>query len=599
MVFANGKRYIRTGSILTLAMICVLQTNLVRAQELGVFTDNKDIGSVQGANEADFDEGVKEYYILSDGDIWNAQDAFHFLYKEISGSFSISGNLLLFGGGKIGLMARKTLDANSPHYLTIVNGSGQTQSQYRLETGGATVSFTAYDTFDGKVELVRLGDSFYGYYIDPNTEEKLLMHSIQIDMPDTIYVGIAASSGSIGTQTEGIAWDLNIQLYDFYAARELPAFSFIPGQIVNGIKVSVDVREGSTPDMTIVETPPEGWTISNIQATQGEATLGANGNITWNVAQATGNPSMTYDATPPEIAPNGIWKGTIGDGANTFEVFGDLGMSNEYLVKVYFVTSGDFDAPSNAIYRDLLGPGLTMLDENGDEIFIPGLKYSVSMIDQNNDKPLDALNFDVVIAHENCASGSVGDAGSDGRYVDKPVPYLMMEQALFGGADNKPGYIWFGTGGTESYAYDEIYVLEDHPITDLWGKDQYIPITRNENPTCSYIPYANIAPGVTPLGEWINAGGYILVVADEGTTGLLGSVDPPEGADPTPARRAILGYHETVHVFDTANDDSIDDIALTKDGAILFQRLVQWLVSKEVTADGTEGGVGIGDWSIY
>ena len=96
-----------------------------------------------------------------------------------------------------------------------------------------------------------------------------------------------------------------------------------------------------------------------------------------------------------------------------------------------------------------------------------------------------------------------------------------------------------------------------------------------------------------------SAGGYLLVVADTGTTGLLGNVEPPDGAEPTPARRAILGYHETMHVFDTADDDSIDDIALTKDGAILFQRLVQWLAGKEVTADGTEGGVNVRDWSLY
>ncbi len=593
------KRILNGATHLLMVLALCLAAPTVWTQDLGEFTDHQDIGDVQAENDAFHDSGVDEYVVTSAGNISGDEDAFRFMYKKITGSFSITGNVLVIGGGKGGLMARSSLDANAKNYFAMLNNNGQAQSQYRLVTGGPSVTFTAHNTFDGQLELVRLGDAFYGYYFNQNTGEKTLMHSTQIDMPDTIYVGIATASGSSDQVSDGIVWNLDLQLYDFFTKRELPSPTFLPEEPVEGIEVTVDVREGSTPDMTVIETPPEGWTVSNIETNQGEAELDGEGNIVWDIPQASGTPTMTYDVTSPAGAANGIWKGTTSDGENTFEIFGDLGISNELLMTVYLVTSGDPEAPSNAVYHDLLSKGLTMLDADGNEVFIPGLGYSVAMVDQNNDDPVKALNYDIVIAHENCDSGSVGRGGEDGRYIDKPIPYLMMEQALVGGGSAKPGFMWFGNNGSTYTGYDDLYILEDHPITNLWGQDQSIPVTRNDNPSISHIQYNNLASGVLPLGEYAAAGGYMLAVADEGTTGFHQSPTPPDGAEPAPARRAFLGFHETVHVFNINDDDSIDDIAITKEGAILFQRLVQWLVGIEPTADGTEEGVDVSDWALY
>jgi hypothetical protein len=585
-------RWIRFPALFGLLILAIgFQAQMGWTQAVGEFTDHTGIGDVQIDMNVTFDDGMNEYIVEGDGNIWGAEDTCHFVYKEITGSFSITGTVWSFGGGsgKSGFMARETLEPNSRNYFVITQDNGQARSQYRLEPGGPTVNFTAHSNTDGKVELVRLGNTFYGYFYDFN-DNKELMHKTRLDVGDTIYVGLATGSGTAGEYAEGFFTDVNIRLFSFSADRVLPGLTFQPNKKVEEIKVSVNVREGTSPNMTIIETPPVGWTVSNIQTQNGTASLDDSGNIVWSISQASGTPIMTYDIVPSQDADSGVWKGTASDGSDTFEIFGDLGMSNEFLVRIYFITSGNPDAPSNAVYRDLLSKGLTMLDESGSEIFIPGLGYSVSVIDENNDDPQDALDYDVVIVHENCASGNPG------RYGDLPVSYLNMEQALFGGATNKPGYIWFG-GGSAATGYDEAYVLDDHPITDLWGRDALIAFTKNQNPEFSHIPWGNLASGVTPLLELGTVGGILLAVADTGTTGLTGT--PPEGFQPTPARRAILGYHETVHVYSRTNDDGIEDIALTKDGAILLQRLVQWLANKDVTADGTEQSVGIQEWSLF
>lgn len=65
------------------------------------------------------------------------------------------------------------------------------------------------------------------------------------------------------------------------------------------------------------------------------------------------------------------------------------------------------------------------------------------------------------------------------------------------------------------------------------------------------------------------------------------------------ARRAILGLHEAVQAYDLGIDGDINNIALPPEVAIIFLRVVQWMVGVEPTADGTEGGVPVLEWSIY
>ncbi|MBN2326131.1 MAG: hypothetical protein JXR73_03185 [Candidatus Omnitrophica bacterium] len=100
--------------------------------------------------------------------------------------------------------------------------------------------------------------------------------------------------------------------------RIMPEPAFVAGEAIEGIQISVQVPDGETPDLTITETPPAGWTITNVNASQGQFTL-ENGGIVWTIAQASGNPILSYDAAPPSDAVAGDWSGSGTDG--TFNIF--------------------------------------------------------------------------------------------------------------------------------------------------------------------------------------------------------------------------------------------------------------------------------------
>ncbi|HQH72859.1 MAG TPA: hypothetical protein PK360_12345, partial [bacterium] len=97
---------------LAAAVICFTMT--AQAQ-IGIFTQSQDIGDVGAAGSAKLEND--EYIVEGSGaDIWGTADGLHFLYKEMTGAFTIKGQVYAeVGGGdatwtKAGLMVRDSLD---------------------------------------------------------------------------------------------------------------------------------------------------------------------------------------------------------------------------------------------------------------------------------------------------------------------------------------------------------------------------------------------------------------------------------------------------------------------------------------------------------
>src|SRR5262245_5820472 len=86
---------------------------------LGTFTNAADIGGPPLKGSAEFDTATKQYTITGTGtDIWGAADQFHFLWREMSGNFSVTATTAFMTDGnphrKASIMLRKTADADSP-----------------------------------------------------------------------------------------------------------------------------------------------------------------------------------------------------------------------------------------------------------------------------------------------------------------------------------------------------------------------------------------------------------------------------------------------------------------------------------------------------
>ncbi|GEP41821.1 PQQ-dependent sugar dehydrogenase [Brevifollis gellanilyticus] len=194
--------------------------------EMGLSLTSTDIGA-QVFDTATTNIGTGYEVTVRSGDIWNNSDNFRFLHGQKTGDFDakvrIESLSAAAGYTKAGIMARSTLDADSPHVYAMVfpnnaarnNNNGGHELQYRATVGGASaatypqlphprVSFP--NTW---LRLKREGNTFIHYWSDNGTTWKEYGRRTQT-MPSTIYLGMATTSNTTGTATT-TRFHLNLQ----------------------------------------------------------------------------------------------------------------------------------------------------------------------------------------------------------------------------------------------------------------------------------------------------------------------------------------------------------------------------------------------------
>jgi hypothetical protein len=128
-----------------LLLVCLLASSTLAAQTgpLGLFTNAADIGAPPLKGSAEFNPATREYKITGTGtDIWGKADQFHYVWREMSGNFSVSATTRFLTEGnahrKAVIMLRKTADADSPFVHLAIHGDGMAAVQFRTAQGGNT-----------------------------------------------------------------------------------------------------------------------------------------------------------------------------------------------------------------------------------------------------------------------------------------------------------------------------------------------------------------------------------------------------------------------------------------------------------------------------
>ena len=89
------------------------------ASDLGVFFRQADIGRVLKPGSVDFNAAKGEYLIAGGGEnMWFTNDTLHFVWKKMSGDFTLTADVKFIGTGgnphrKACLLVRQSLDADS------------------------------------------------------------------------------------------------------------------------------------------------------------------------------------------------------------------------------------------------------------------------------------------------------------------------------------------------------------------------------------------------------------------------------------------------------------------------------------------------------
>jgi hypothetical protein len=140
------------------------------------------------------------YTITGSGsDIWGDYDEFHFAYKQLAGSGSITAKVEsvdeTHGWAKAAVMIRNSLDPDSRHAMMALSPVNGVSMQRRTSTGGTTNSTDLEDILPPywiKIERNSV-NALVAYYSDDGNSW-LRLDSVDISMSNTVYIGLAVTS---------------------------------------------------------------------------------------------------------------------------------------------------------------------------------------------------------------------------------------------------------------------------------------------------------------------------------------------------------------------------------------------------------------------
>jgi regulation of enolase protein 1 (concanavalin A-like superfamily) len=130
--------------------------------------------------------------------IWAATDAFHFVWKRLSGDVTLTADIQFSGAGaaahrKAVLMVRQELEPDSPYADVALHGDGLTSLQFRPTTGAITQEIRSPVIAPLRIRIERRGEQFTIYAGKPGEELKSTGTAI-VSLSDPVYVGLGVCS---------------------------------------------------------------------------------------------------------------------------------------------------------------------------------------------------------------------------------------------------------------------------------------------------------------------------------------------------------------------------------------------------------------------
>src|SRR6266481_9227997 len=176
------------------------------AAPTGLFESHADVGSILHPGTLEYDAARGTYTVSGSGEnVWATADAFHFVWKKVTGDESLAADVSFLSKGgnehrKAVLMVRQSLDADSAYADVALHGNGLTALQYRDEKGAATreIQTQEIETHETQANLagpkrlrIEKRDNFvYLFLADGGKELHYSGASIQVPLQGTYYVGI-------------------------------------------------------------------------------------------------------------------------------------------------------------------------------------------------------------------------------------------------------------------------------------------------------------------------------------------------------------------------------------------------------------------------
>jgi hypothetical protein len=166
----------------------------------GIFEGHGDVGTVLHPGSVEYEAAQKTYRITASGEnIWGTADAFHFVWKKVSGDVSVTAEISFVTTTgdphkKAVLMVRQSLDADAAYGDAAVHSSGLTSLQSREEKAAATHEVQANLSSPKRVKITKAGAYLYMSVAGEGEELHLAGGSMRVALQDPFYVGIGVSA---------------------------------------------------------------------------------------------------------------------------------------------------------------------------------------------------------------------------------------------------------------------------------------------------------------------------------------------------------------------------------------------------------------------
>jgi len=184
-------------------VLSVLFGTALTAAGVGIFDSDGSVGETPKKGSAEYNAAAGEYRVTGGGaNIWAATDAFHFVWKRLSGDVTLTADVQFSGAGaaahrKAVLMVRQTLEPDSPYADVALHGDGLTSLQFRPTTGAITQEMRSPVTAPLRIRIERRGEQFTIYAGKPGEELKSTGTAI-VSLKDPVYVGLGVCSHNAG-----------------------------------------------------------------------------------------------------------------------------------------------------------------------------------------------------------------------------------------------------------------------------------------------------------------------------------------------------------------------------------------------------------------
>jgi len=199
-----------------LLLVCLLSASaFAQSGNLGSFTNSGDVGGPAIKGSTEFSKG--QYRITGSGaNIWGKQDQFQYVWREITGNFTVTATMQFLGKGaehrKAGIMVRQSLDTDATYADVVIHGNGMPGLQWRSKQGEDTNAFDF--PFDGpgtlKVKLVRTGVKIYMYIGKEGAEPKKLANT-EVSFRNPVLVGLAVCSHQADASDTVLFSDVSVE----------------------------------------------------------------------------------------------------------------------------------------------------------------------------------------------------------------------------------------------------------------------------------------------------------------------------------------------------------------------------------------------------